>query len=104
MTHPLAANRCFNHTGREAIALCTSCERHYCKECVTEHRGRMTCSFCLNQLSEKKERRKSMLLLPVKAAETGVGLTLLWLVFYYLGRLLILIPSSFHEGTFWGGG
>jgi hypothetical protein len=24
-----------------------------------------------------------------------------WVVFYYIGRLLLLIPSSFHEGTIW---
>lgn len=104
MVSPLAANRCFNHAGREAIALCAACGRHYCKECVTEHRGRMTCSFCLQQISERKERRKNRFLLPLRGAETITGLFLLWLILYYLGRLLILLPSSFHEGTFWGGG
>ena len=34
----------------------------------------------------------------------ATGLFLLWLILYYLGRMLILLPSSFHEGTFWGGG
>lgn len=104
MINSLAANRCFNHPGREAIALCATCGRHYCRECVTEHKGRMTCSFCLKQMAEKKTRRKSRLLLPVRGVEMAAGLTLLWLILYYLGRLLILLPSSFHEGTFWGGG
>ena len=26
---------------------------------------------------------------------------LLWAVFYYLGRLLLSLPSSFHEPVFW---
>lgn len=104
MPHLLTSNRCFNHPGREAIALCASCGRHYCRECVTEHKGRMTCSFCLQQMSEKKEIRRNRLLLPVRGVETAAGLFLLWLILYYLGRLLILLPSSFHEGTFWRGG
>ena len=104
MATPLAANRCFNHASRESIALCASCGRHFCMECVTEHKGRMTCSFCIQQMSERKERRKSRLLLPAKGAKIGAGLFLLWFIFYYLGRLLILLPSSFHEGTYWSGG
>jgi len=100
----LAANRCFNHPDREAVALCSSCGRHYCRECVTEHHGRMTCSHCLRQLSGRDKGGKNRLILAVRGVEMAAGLTLLWLILYYIGRVLILLPSSFHEGTIWGGG
>ena len=29
------------------------------------------------------------------------GLILLWIVFYAVGRLLLIIPDAFHEGTLW---
>jgi hypothetical protein len=104
MIDSLAGNRCFNHISREAIALCSSCGRHYCKECVTEHMGRMTCSYCIERLPVKKELKRGTLYLAVRGFEMAAGLMLLWLILYYIGRLLILLPSSFHEGTFWGGG
>ena len=30
-----------------------------------------------------------------------LGTTLLWIFFYYLGQLLLSLPSAFHEGTLW---
>ena len=32
------------------------------------------------------------------AASPIVGLFIAWLFFFYLGQLLLSIPSSFHEG------
>jgi hypothetical protein len=31
------------------------------------------------------------------------GFLLAWLFFYLVGRILLLVPSSFHEGTLWKG-
>jgi hypothetical protein len=28
----------------------------------------------------------------------------LWLFFYFMGRGLLILPSSFHEGTLWQAG
>jgi hypothetical protein len=30
-----------------------------------------------------------------------LGATLLWVFFYYLGQILLSLPSAFHEGTLW---
>jgi hypothetical protein len=30
-----------------------------------------------------------------------LGGILLWIFFYYLGQILIALPSAFHEGTLW---
>ncbi len=43
----LARARCFNHANREAAGRCVSCEHTYCRECLTEHAGRLMCSACL---------------------------------------------------------
>jgi hypothetical protein len=64
----------------------------------------MTCSECLKKITDEKGRKRYRLLFPVRGLQTAAGLTLLWAIMYYIGRLLILLPSSFHEGTFWGGG
>jgi hypothetical protein len=97
----ITANRCFNHAHREAVALCTTCGRHYCRECITEHGGRIICSFCLEQREAKRAARQGMLAMPFKAVSLAGGLLLLWIFFYYLGRILLALPSSFHEGTIW---
>jgi hypothetical protein len=37
----------------------------------------------------------------MKGVQFLLGGWFLWLCFYYLGQLLLLLPSSFHEGTLW---
>jgi len=45
----LARARCTNHESRQASGLCPSCRRPFCKECLTEHDGRLTCAACLRR-------------------------------------------------------
>jgi hypothetical protein len=33
-----------------------------------------------------------------------LGLITLYILFYYLGQILLAVPSSFHEGTLWQSG
>ncbi len=100
MTH-LTEQRCFNHLSREAVARCPECRRHFCRECVTEHEDRVLCSACLAALhtprTGKKRRRGTGVLL----VNGAISFLLIWLVFYSLGQLLLLLPSSFHDGTLW---
>lgn len=92
----LLQQRCYHHHDREAAARCPSCQRYYCRECVTEHVGRMTCATCVARLQAPAEKRHSSLALwPVFSMG---GLLLAWLVFYYLGMGLARIPSTFHGG------
>jgi len=97
----LIHQRCFNHALREAAARCPECRRFYCRECITEHEDRIICSACLVKLSQRTPFRTSMLRWAWRCSELVAGVFVVWLFFYVLGGLLLLIPSSFHEGSIW---
>jgi hypothetical protein len=90
--------RCLNHAFREAVAQCPSCKRFFCRECVTEHAGRMICVACVNALARDAQEKAR-----AAKARWGVmalaGIVLAWVVFYYLGLTLARIPSEFHGGS-----
>ena len=91
----LVHQRCFEHTQREASSRCPRCKRYFCRECVVEHQGRITCTSCLKELAAKpggRGRRVSILY-------AMIGFLLAWFVFYELGRVLLRIPAQFHEGA-----
>jgi hypothetical protein len=92
----LLNQRCFNHVNREAAARCPSCQRFYCRECVTEHEGRMMCANCVARLRAPQARRTSSSV--VWSMFSVVGVLMAWLIFYYLGMCLARIPSTFHGG------
>jgi len=101
MTGAAVHQRCFHHEFREAASRCPSCGRYFCRECVTEHEDQVICAECLKNLiaarppSSLSFRRFLRGLLPV------AGLLLAWLCFYAVGRTLLLIPVSVHDGTVW---
>ena len=92
----LIDQRCWHHVSREAVARCPACHRYYCRECVTEHRGRMICAECAaaeNRPDNGAERSRAVLW-------TGFamgGMLLAWLIFYYLGMFLARVPSDFFD-------
>ncbi len=91
----LLNQRCLNHAGREAAAQCPSCKRFFCRECVTEHAGRMICVHCVVILAcggEKTARASRTKWIFLALA----GIAMAWAVFYYLGLALARIPSEFH--------
>jgi len=92
----IARERCINHASREAVARCPECERYFCRECISEHNGRVLCAFCLKRLSTKPGRRYRLAGL-MRLAQVLIGLLLLWSSFYLLGKALLTIPSSFHD-------
>jgi hypothetical protein len=96
----IARERCSNHAYREAVARCPECGRYFCRECVSEHGGRVVCAFCLKRLGTKPVRRYRLArLMPL--FQIVVGILLLWSSFYLLGKALLTIPSSFHGVTIW---
>lgn len=98
----LSSRRCSNHPHREAAARCPACGRFFCRECVVEHEARVLCASCLAAiLHPPRKRGRKVLGLIGHAARVAAGFLLLWLFFYYLGRILLVIPASFHEGTVW---
>ena len=92
----LLNQRCFNHSSREAAARCLACQRFYCRECVTEHEGRMMCANCVALVKAPQAKRRSGA--AVWSIFSVAGVLLAWLVFYYLGMGLARIPSTFHGG------
>jgi hypothetical protein len=90
--------RCSNHALREAAVQCPSCKRFFCRECVTEHAGRMICVACVNAVTrDAHDRGRSA---RARWAVTALaGILIAWFVFYYLGLTLARIPSEFHAQT-----
>jgi len=97
----LIDKRCRNHQNREAAARCPDCSRYFCRECVTQQKGRVLCAACLQSGAGGKANRR----VPLKALSNSLrflmGVFLIWSFYYYTGLGLRLIPSSFHEGTIW---
>jgi hypothetical protein len=89
--------RCFNHASREAVARCPECGRTFCRECITEHEERVICAQCLAALGLRRGGRRSRAAAVLRGAMGLLSFMFLWAVFYYLGKTLLTIPSSFHE-------
>lgn len=100
----LTTQRCANHPHREAAARCPECGRFFCRECVVEHESRVLCASCLAAVLQPP-RKGGLRVLGFlgRAARVVAGFLVLWFFFYYLGRILLAIPTSFHEGTVWTG-
>lgn len=101
MSPTLAAQRCQFHPAREAVARCPECKRFFCRECITEHDDRLICASCLQKLAAKKEARTGRFAGVKGLLACMMGLVLAWFFFYSMGRLLLLTPTRFHEGTVW---
>ena len=98
MTGALSQRRCLNHPEREAAYRCPECRRDFCRECGAEHDGRMLCAACLKKLApDAGAARRRWTSIAAAGAPLG-GFLLGWMFFYYLGQLLIEIPTSFHSG------
>lgn len=98
MSETLTRKRCFNHAVREAAARCPECERFFCRECVTEHEGRVLCVGCIAKRAGATDATTpGRLGAGALVLQSLCAFTILWLVFFTLGRAALLIPSSFHE-------
>ena len=97
----LVQEKCFNHRLREAVARCPRCGRFFCRECVTEHDEQVVCADCLRGLTHREERRRARWQAGRLLGAGAIGLLTAWVMFYAVGRLLLLLPTSFHEGTLW---
>ncbi len=100
-TPSLSRAICSNHPQREAAAKCVSCGRSFCRECVTALDRRMFCAGCFKTKTQTTVKPKRDWFVLSVTAQFVVGLLGLWLTAYFLGRVLLELPSSFHEGTVW---
>jgi hypothetical protein len=101
MQKEIVSRKCTNHWMREAAARCPECKRYFCRECVTEHEGRVLCAACIGREEDRSEHRHVFTASALRLIQGTAGFLVLWIMFYYLGRILLLIPASFHEGTLW---
>jgi hypothetical protein len=77
---------CWNHEAREAAC---RCGRSYCRECVSEHEGRLLCAACLTLVVARSEQTNGGL---GKLAPPGMiagGILLAWLIYWAAGASLI---------------
>jgi hypothetical protein len=66
-----------------------------------EYDERVLCGACLRRLSAPKKplwRRWQAL---TDALLSMAGLLTAFLFFYWVGQLLLMIPTPFHDGTVW---
>ena len=100
----LSRQRCVRHPEREAAARCPACKRFFCRECVTEHEGRILCAACLSRQTEESEAASSpWLRTAFRATRTGIALAasflFLWGFYTVIGAVLHAIPDKFHDST-----
>ena len=95
------AHRCLNHSEREAAARCPSCAHFFCRECVTEHDGRVICARCLRAESAVVQDRRLPIVALGRCVAVVAGFVLGWLCFYSAGQLLVSVPAKFHDGALW---
>jgi hypothetical protein len=96
----ITATRCFNHAQREAAARCTVCGTFLCRECITEHNGRMICARCLLPGDTARDKRRFLSGI-MRMLQLLGGVLVLWFVFFLMGQALLKLPTSFHEGSLW---
>ena len=93
---------CLNHPTREAAALCPTCKRPFCRECITEHDYKMICANCLADLRKAKTEKKREVRLPLMPVlQVVIGLIVLWTIYFQIGEILVNIPVELHDGKVW---
>jgi len=97
----LALQRCFHHSFREAVARCPERRGYFCRECVTEHAGRLICAACLRKLVVLPATQRRNFGGLIRLIQFAIGFLLALSFFYWLGQSLLDLPSSFHDGTLW---
>ena len=98
MSVELAQMRCRTHAGREAVGRCPECRHYYCRECVTEHDGRLLCGQCLAARGTAGDVRSGTRWL-VWTAAALLGLFISFVVFYSTGYVLRQLPPAWSRGV-----
>lgn len=95
--------RCARHPEREAAAKCPACQQPFCRECVSEHEGRLLCAACLAKVAaaEASHRRKRDLAPLRRRLATAVSFLALWFLAHLLATTLARIPVNMHDSTVW---
>ena len=97
----LAQSHCLNHPVREAVARCPECRHFFCRECITDHDDRLVCASCLKKLSRSENAGRLRWQPLAHFSLSGAGLVIAVAFFYWVGKILLIIPPAFHNGTLW---
>src|SRR5580658_5639715 len=81
--------RCWNHEAREAACRCPACGRSYCRECVSEHEGRLLCAACLAAAAARKGQAAGGLGKLAPPGMIAAGILLAWLIYWAAGASFI---------------
>jgi hypothetical protein len=92
----LKHKRCFNHASREAAARCPNCKQDFCRECITEHAGKMLCVNCLKASSEKKKKKRRFLHSVFNVFIFIAAIILIYLCFAWMGRAIARSDIAEH--------
>jgi hypothetical protein len=95
----LLHQRCWNHDYREAVCRCPACQRHFCRECVTEHEARLLCAPCLATARKGVAARRGVTRRLVSPVAALSGVLLAWLILAGAGELLIEISARLERDT-----
>ena len=100
--------KCYNHSGREAVAVCRACGKAVCQECGLETGNGIACrQICTAILAEKTEyysrqaaHLKNLKRLNFLGSLFSIGMGLLFIYFSFMGYgvvydLILLIGSGF---------
>jgi hypothetical protein len=89
--------RCWNHEAREAACRCPGCGRSYCRECVSEHDGRLLCAACLSAVTSGREpvggRGRNL----APAAMIAAAILLAWLTYWVAGESVISVIRRMQQ-------
>ncbi|MBG85306.1 MAG: rhomboid family protein [Verrucomicrobiales bacterium] len=97
----LVAQRCHVHLNREAAARCPECRQFYCRECVTEHDDVVICTACLKSQTEISEEKKLQIRGLFRFVSGVMGFVFCWVIFIWVGQMLLAAPSEFHDADLW---
>jgi hypothetical protein len=97
----LHERQCLHHAEREAVARCPECRQFFCRECVAEHDDRVVCAACLRKILRLPERKKTSFAPLARVVAVSFSWFTAWLAFYWLGKILLRIPTKFHDGSLW---
>ncbi len=61
----------------------------------------VVCTICLRKESREQRKQRWSVAVVGRFGAAIAGFVLCWLFFLGLGKVLVTMPSKFHEGTIW---
>jgi hypothetical protein len=80
------SQHCWNHEAREAACRCPACGRTYCRECVSEHDGRLLCATCLSTITAQRATKAGVFRKLAPPAMMLAAILFAWLAYWAVGE------------------